>query len=84
MACLACWIGDSPRTWPGAVNALTCQMLAGSTSWPSIRQMILLFVSTWTRSLASNSIWLGNNPAPARSTTSPKALPRVRRACRVA
>jgi hypothetical protein len=30
-------------------------MLAGSTSVPSIRQMIRLFASTCTRSLASSS-----------------------------
>jgi hypothetical protein len=37
MAWRAWPIGDSPSTWPGVVKALTCQMLAGSTSWPWIR-----------------------------------------------
>jgi hypothetical protein len=55
----------------GAVNALTCQMEAGSTSAPSIRQMMRSSTCTPTRSGASSSTWLGSKPAPARSTISP-------------
>jgi hypothetical protein len=84
MAWRAWPIGDSPKTWPGEVNALTCQMEAGSTSCPSTRQMILPFASTWTRSFASSSTWAGRRPAPARSTISPKQLPLTSKAWRAA
>jgi hypothetical protein len=43
-------IGLRPRTWPGTVNAQTCQMLDGSTSWPPIRQMTRPSTCTPTRS----------------------------------
>jgi len=46
-------------------------MEAGSTSVPSIRQMIRPFTSGWTRSGASSSTCAGSSPAPARSTISP-------------
>ena len=72
MACLACWIGDRP----GAVNVRTCQMLAGSTSWPSIRQMTLSLVCTPTRSGASSSTCEGRRPAiraPSRRMMQRKA-----------